>query len=120
MFLAGTFAKTILRSAHYIVAFKTSARPVRVTKFTATIVTHPIQRGLGHVLKSHTDQKPYAYMLLNLHPASRDDQRILCSVLKGEGFMHCYQFNMVVAKRKRQRRRKQRGGVLPLAAANQR
>ena len=39
-----------------------------------------------------TNDQPFAYMLLDLHPASRDNQRILSRVLKDEGFMHCYQF----------------------------
>ena len=32
-------------------------------------------------------ERPFGYMLLDLHPISKDDQRVLCHLLKEEGFM---------------------------------
>jgi len=36
--------------------------------------------------------RPYGYMLLDLHPASQDDQRVISRVLKDERFIRCHQF----------------------------
>ena len=51
-------------------------------------------REVLNTFRKVTSDRPFAYMLLDLHPASRDDQRILSHVLKDEGFMHCYQFRL--------------------------
>ena len=39
-----------------------------------------------------TIERPFDYLLLDLHPASLDDQRILSHNLEDEGFMRCYRF----------------------------
>lgn len=36
-------------------------------------------------------ERPFAYMLFNVHPASHDDQHNLSHLLKHERFMRCYQ-----------------------------
>ena len=36
-------------------------------------------------------ERPFGYMLLDLHPKSSDDQRILSHLLKEEGCMRCHQ-----------------------------
>ena len=41
-----------------------------------------------------TNERPFAHILLDLHPASQDDQHILSHVLDDEGFMCCYQFRL--------------------------
>ena len=37
-------------------------------------------------------ERPFGYMLLDLHPKSDDDLRILSHLLKEVGCMRCYQF----------------------------
>ena len=37
----------------------------------------------------------FGYMLLNLHPTSKDDQRVLSHLLKEESFVRCHQFRDV-------------------------
>ena len=91
LFPAGKFAKTISRNAHYVIAFKNPRDHLGLrdllqqsfpTRFREVLDT------FGQV----TNERPFAYMCLDLHPASRDDQRILSHVLEDERFMRCYQF----------------------------
>ena len=37
-------------------------------------------------------ERPFGYMVLDLHPGSSDDQRILSHLLKNEGCMRCHKF----------------------------
>ena len=70
LFPNGKYAKTISRNAHYIAVFKNPQDQLGIRKAT---------------------ERPFGYMLLDLHPASQDNTRILSHVLKGEGVMRCYQ-----------------------------
>ena len=86
LFSAGKYAKTISRNAHYIVAFKTPRDQSGLRNLPQQF------RDVLDTFRKVNDQRPFAYIVLDLHPASRDDQRILSNVLKGNGFMGCYQF----------------------------
>ena len=93
LFPNGKFAKTISRSAHYIIAFKNPRDQLGLRNLLQQSFPNQFREILdkfGHV----TNEKPFAYMCLDLPPASRDDQRILSHLLKDEGFMHCYQFRL--------------------------
>ena len=91
LFPTGKFAKTISRNAHYIVAFKNPRDQLGLRNLLQQ--PYPTQfREVLNTFRQVTDERPFAYMVLDLHPASRDDQRILSNVLKDEGFMRCYQF----------------------------
>ena len=83
LFPNGKFAKTISRNAHYIIALNLLQQSFP-TQF------RDVLDSFRHV----TNERPFAYMCLDLHPASRDDQRILSHLLKDEGFMRCYQFRL--------------------------
>ena len=92
LFPAGKFAKTISRNAHYITAFKNPRDQFGLRNLLQQ--SFPTQcREVMETFRKVTDERPFAYMLLDLHPASRDDQFILSHVLKDEGCMRCYQFN---------------------------
>ena len=93
LFPAGKFAKTISRNAHYIIAFKNPRDQLGLRNLLQQ--SFPTQfREVLDTFRKVTNDRPFAYMLLDLHPASRDDQRILSHVLKDEGFMRCYQFRL--------------------------
>ena len=91
LFPAGKFAKTISRNAHYVVAFKNPRDQLGLKNLIQQ--AFPTQfREVMEAFRKVTNERQFAYMLLDLHPASRDDQRILSHVLEDEGFMRCYQF----------------------------
>ena len=93
LFPTGKFAKTISRNAHYIVAFKNPRDQLGLRNLLQQ--SFPTQfREILDTFRKVTDERPFAYMLLDLHPASRDDQRFLSNVLKDEGFTRCYQFDI--------------------------
>ena len=91
LFPSGKFAKTISRNAHYIIAFKNPRDQLGLRNLLQQ--SFPTQfREVLNTFRKVTNDWQFAYMLLELHPASRDDQHMLSHVLKDEGFMHCYQF----------------------------
>jgi len=93
LFPTGKFAKTISRNAHYIVAFKNPRDQLGLRNWLQQSFPTPFREVLD-MFRKVTDERPFAYMLLDLHPASRDDQRILSQILQDEGFMRCYQFDI--------------------------
>ena len=93
LFPTGKFAKTISRNAHYVVAFKNPRDQLGFKNLIQQ--AFPTQfREVMEAFRKLTNERPFAYMCLDLHPASRDDQRILSHLLKDEGFMRCYQFRL--------------------------
>ena len=91
LFPVGKFAKTISRNAHYIIAFKNPRDQLGLRNLLQQ--SFPTQfREVLDTFRKVTNDRLFAYMLLDLHPANQDDQRILSHVLKDEGFMRCYQF----------------------------
>ena len=93
LFPNGKFAKTISRNAHYIIASKNPCDQLGLRNLLQQ--SFPIQfREVLDTFRHVTNERPFAYMCLDLHPASRDDQRILSHLLKDEGFRRCYQFRL--------------------------
>ena len=89
MFPVGKYAKSISRNAHYIVAFKNprdqlGVRNVLLQSFPTTWKDH---------LETfhHATTRPYGYLMLDLHPASPNQQRLLSHLLKDEGWTCTYQ-----------------------------
>ena len=89
MFPVGKYAKSISRNAHYIVAFKNprdqlGVRNVLLQSFPSTWkdVLETFQR---------VTAQPYGYLVLDLHPASSDYQRLMSHLLKDEGWTRTYQ-----------------------------
>lgn len=88
LFLPGKFAKTISRNAHYVVAFKSprdqsGMRALLIQSFPDK--WHEVREVFNKV----TD-RPFGYMVLDFHPASSDNCRVLSHILKKEGYTHCY------------------------------
>lgn len=90
LFPNGKFAKTISRNAHYIVAFKNPRDQLGLRNLLLQSFPTRWQDVMETFRK--VTERPFGYMLLDLHPASRDDQRILSHLLKDEGIMRCHQF----------------------------
>ena len=88
LFPPGKFTKTISRNEHYIVAFKSSRDQLGIRKLLMQSLPTRWQDVLDTFRK--VTERPFGYMLLDLHPASRDDQRILSHLLKDEGIMRCH------------------------------
>ena len=90
LFPNGKYAKTISRNAHYIAVFKNPRDQLGMRNLL--LQSFPTQ--WQDVLETYrkATERPFGYMLLDLHPASQDDTRVLSHVLKDEGIMRCYQF----------------------------
>ena len=90
LFPNGKFAKTISRNAHYIVAFKNPGDQLGMRNLL--LQSFPTRwQEVMETFRKVTD-RPFGYMLLDLHPTSQDDQRILSHLLKEEGCVRCHQF----------------------------
>ena len=90
LFPNGKFAKTISRNAHYVVAFKNPRDQLGIRNLLLQSFPTRWQEVLDTFRK--VTERPFGYMLLDLHPASKDDQRVLSHLLKDEGFVRCHQF----------------------------
>ena len=71
LFSPGKFAKTISRNAHYMVAFKNPRDQVGIFR--------------------KCTQRPFGYLMLDLHPASDDRFRLFTNVLPEEGLTELYE-----------------------------
>ena len=82
LFPPGKFAKSISRNAHYIVAFK---NPCDKTGLRSLLIqAFPTQwEDVMHTFEKVTE-KPFGYMMLDLHPHSSDKYRVWASLLKDE------------------------------------
>ena len=83
MFPVGKYAKTISRNAHYIVAFKNPRDQLGVRNVLLQAFPSTWQAALQ--VFQHVTKKPYQYLLLDLHPASNDEERLVSRILKDEG-----------------------------------
>ena len=95
LFPNGKFAKFISRNAHYIVAFKNPRDQLGMRNLL--LQSFPTRwQDVMETYRKVTD-RPFGYMLLDLHPTSQDDQRILSHLLKEEGCVRCHQFKTPVS-----------------------
>ena len=83
MFPVGKYAKTISRNAHYIIAFKNPRDQLGVRNVLLQAFPGTWQRALQ--VFQHVTKQPYQYLVLDLHPASDDDQRLVTRILKDQG-----------------------------------
>ncbi|KAL9960269.1 hypothetical protein ACROYT_G033707 [Oculina patagonica] len=90
MFPPGKYAKSISRNAHYIVAFKNPRDQLGMRNLLLQAFPSRWQDVMDVYTK--TTERPFGYMVLDLHPASGDDRRIFSHLLKDEGCMRCYRF----------------------------
>ncbi|CAH3178998.1 unnamed protein product, partial [Porites lobata] len=79
LFPPGKFAKTISCNAHYIVAFKNPRDQVGMR--TLTLQAFP--NDWSHVMNIFREctQRPFGYLMLDLHPASDDRYRLFTNVM---------------------------------------
>ena len=89
MFPVGKYAKSISRNAHYIVAFKNPRDQLGVRNVLLQSFPTTWKDSLETFHRATT--RPYGYLVLDLHPASPDPQRLLSHLLKDEGWTRYYQ-----------------------------
>ena len=89
MFPVGKYAKSISRNAHYIVAFKNPRDQLGV----GNVVLQSFPTTWKDSLETfrHATARPYGYLVLDLHSASSDQQRLLSHLLKDERWTRTYQ-----------------------------
>ena len=83
MFPPGKYAKSISRNAHYIVTFKNPRDQLGMRNLLLQAFPTTFKR---------LTERPFGYMVLDLHPGSSDDHRILSRLLRDEGCMRCHKF----------------------------
>ena len=91
MFPPDKFAKSISRNAHYIVAFKNPRDQLGVRNVALQAFPNKWQTVLD-VFRRVTS-RPFGYLVMDLHPASSDDERLVSHLLKDEGYIRVYQFD---------------------------
>ena len=89
MFPKGKHAKTISRNAHYIIAFKNPRDQLGVPILTQ----QAFPQGFKDVLNVYRDvtERPYGYLIFDLHPNSSDIERLKTNLLRDEGYTTVYQ-----------------------------
>ena len=89
MFLTGKHAKGISRNAHYVIAFKNPRDQLDVRNLLLQAFPTYWQDVMD--VSQKVIERPFGYMVLDLHPASDDRIRVLSHLLTHEGFLRCYQ-----------------------------
>ena len=89
MFPVGKYAKSISRNAHYIVAFKNPLDQLGVRN--VLLQSFPTTWKDSLETFHHATACPYGYLVLDLHLALSDQQRLLSHLLKDEGWTCTYQ-----------------------------
>ena len=90
MFPPGKYAKSISRNGHYVIAFKNPRDQLGFRNLV--LQAFPSQWKEVQDRYRQVCDRPFGYMVLDLHPASQDNCRLLSHLLKDEGCMRCYQF----------------------------
>ena len=85
LFPNGKFTKNISHNAHYIVVFKNPRDQLGLHNLLLQLFPMQWLEVIDKFRK--VMERPFGYMLLDLHPISKDDQRVLSHLLKEEGFM---------------------------------
>ena len=84
MFPPGKYAKSISRNAHYIVAFKNPRDQLGMRNLLLQAFPTCWQ-GMMDVYQKVTE-RPFGYMVLDLHPGSDDNKRVFSHLLTHEGY----------------------------------
>ena len=96
IFPPGKFAKSISRNAQYIVGFKNPRDQLGMRNLLLQAFPTRWQDVQDTFLK--VTERPFGYMLLDLHPRSSDDNQILSHLLKEEGCVRCHQLKQDAAQ----------------------
>ena len=90
IFQPGKYAKSISRNAHYIIACKNPRDQLGMPNLL--LQAFPTRWQDVQDTFRRLTERPFGYMILDLHPKSDDDLRILSHLLNEEGFLRCHQF----------------------------
>lgn len=88
MFPEGKFSKTISRNVHYIIAFKNPRDQLGVRILTQQAFPQEFKDVLN--VYREAIERPYRYLLFDLHPSSSDQERLKTNVLQDEGYTIVY------------------------------
>ena len=88
MFPHRKYAKTISRNAQYIVAFKNPRDQVALCMLLPQMYPMTWKDPLEQ--NNACTERPFCYLLLDVHPATPDNRRLLSHLLKHEGCIRCY------------------------------
>ena len=83
MFPPGKYAKSISRNAHYTVPFMNPRDQLGMRNLL--LQAFPIQWQVLQDTFQRLTERSFGYMVLDLHPGSSDDQRILSHLVKNKG-----------------------------------
>jgi len=84
MFPPGKYAKSISRNAHYIIAFKNPRDQLGMKNLLLQAFPTCWQDMMDVYQK--VGERPFGYMVLDLHPASDDRRRVFSHLLTHEGY----------------------------------
>ena len=84
----GKYAKTILRNAHYVVAFKNPRDQLGIRNLMMQAFPTYWRDALR--VYEEVTQPLYGYLMLDLHPASDDRYRLFADLLKGKGWTRTF------------------------------
>ena len=84
MFPPGKYAKSISRNAHYIIAFKNPRDQLGMKNLLLQAFPTCWQDMMDVYQK--VGERPFGYMVLDLHPASNDRRRVFSHLLTHEGY----------------------------------
>ena len=88
MFPKGKHAKTISRNAHYIIAFENPRDQLGVRIRTQQAFPQEFKDVLN-VYRDATE-RPYRYLMFDLHPNSSDSEKLKTNLLRDEGCTTVY------------------------------
>ena len=88
LFPPGKYQKTISRNAHYIIAFKNPRDKVAMRN----IVQQAFPDNLHNVMDAfkQATARPFGYLVIDFHPESNDENRLVRYILKSEGPTRVY------------------------------
>lgn len=88
MFPEGKFIRPKSRNAHYIIAFKNPQDQLGVRILTQQAFPQEFKDVLN--VYREAIERPYRYLLFDLHPSSSDQERLKTNVLQDEGYTIVY------------------------------
>ena len=90
IFPNGKHSKTISRNAHYMVAFKNPRDQIGFRNLAQQCF--PTKHRAVQERYQSVTSTPFGYMVLDFHPSSDDNKRLLSHLLDDEGYTRCYPF----------------------------
>ena len=93
MFPPGKYTKSISRNAHYIIAFKNPRDQLGMKNLLLQAFPTCCQDMMDVYQK--VGERPFGYMVLDLHPASDDRRRVFSHLLTHEGYARWHRRKLV-------------------------